>query len=253
MNINKENSPIIQTNVSLKDIDLSLFSNIKKNNVNSSQSFLSNITEEINNTKKEIFQLKNQNKNLCYDTYMDTNQTVKRKLDADSILDHFTAINTSTNSYSDIEVSTSIKHMDYNINEFTQKEIDLYNAYGDENISIKSLLEEIVKKNEKISEMERGKEYSSSTRCDSERRYNEAVKELNEIKNLYEKNKEKLVSDNEVIKKENEELKKEKENLIKQLIKEKYKNKMIVMKYEQVIKNIYAEYINFRTEWNKSN
>ena len=90
---------------------------------------------------------------------MDSNQTEKRKLDADSILDHFTAINTSTNSYSDIEASTSIKHMEYNINEFTQKEIDLYNVYGgDENISIKSLLEEIVKKNEKISEMEKEKE-----------------------------------------------------------------------------------------------
>ena len=54
MNNNKENIPIIQTNLSLKDIDLSAFSNIKKNNVNSSQSFLSNITEEIKNTKKEI-------------------------------------------------------------------------------------------------------------------------------------------------------------------------------------------------------
>ena len=253
MNNNKENIPIIQTNLSLKDIDLSAFSNIKKNNVNSSQSFLSNITEEIKNTKKEIFQLKNQNKNLCFDTYMDSNQTEKRKLDADSILDHFTAINTSTNSYSDIEASTSIKHMEYNINEFTQKEIDLYNVYGgDENISIKSLLEEIVKKNEKISEMEKEKGYSSSTRCDSERRYNEAIKELNEIKNLYEKNKEKIACDNEVIKKENEKLKKEKEILVNQLIKEKYKNKMIRMKYEQTIQKIYAQYIDFKTQWNNN-
>lgn len=254
--IQKENHPSLSTNLSPKDIDLTLFSTQKRKHPYSSNPslLLSNVTEDINNTKKEILQLKNKNKKKYFGTYFESYRTKNRKIDPDSILENISAINTSQNNSISEGDNNQNKTLNYNLNELTQEETDLFNFYGgEENISIKSLLSEICKKNLKIIEMEKEIENSnSSTICDSERKYIGVVKELNEIKNNYEKDKEELTKENEELTKENEMLRKGKELLINELAKEKYLNYVNCTKYEKIINDFQNNFMNFKKNWNNN-
>ena len=254
--IHQGNPPSLSTNLPPEDIDLTLFSTQKKKHPSSSNPslLLSNIIEDINNTKKEILQLKDKNKNINSDTYFESYRSQNRKIDPDSILENISAINTSqNNSISEVDVNSN-KTLSYNLNELTQEEIDLFNFYGGkENISIKTLLGEICKKNSKINEMEKESENSnSSTICDSERKYIGIVKELTAIKNNYEKDKEDLMKENEELIKENELLRKGKELLINELAKEKYLNYASCTKYEKIINDFQNNFMNFKNKWNKN-
>ena len=144
---------------------------------------------------------------IDFNSYIQSYRAKNRKIDPDSILDNITAIHTSNDdSFCDIDTNTNlIKHISYDINEFTEEERELYNQYGDD-ISIKGLLNEIMIRNAKINEMEKEIDNlnSCTTRCDSERKYLDVVKELNEIKSDYQKDKEKLLKEKEDILNKNE-------------------------------------------------
>ena len=109
-------------------------------------------------------------------------------------------------------------------------------------------------RNAKINEMEKEIDNlnSCTTRCDSERKYLDVVKELNEIKSDYQKDKEKLLKEKEDILNKNETLKKEKNKIIEQVIRERVKMNNIVKKYEDNIKRIQESVNNFKNIWSNS-
>lgn len=222
----------------ISDIDLSLYS-------------------EVNNKYSTAKEQSKQNKKVKIDfnTYIQSYRAQNRKIDSDSILENITAIHTSNDcSFCDIDTNTNlIKHLSYDINEFTEEERELYNQYGDE-ISIKILLNEIMVRNAKINEMEKEIDNlnSCTTRCDSERKYLDVVNELNTIKSDYQKDKESLLKEKENILHENEALKKEKNFIIEQLIREKVKTNIMVKQYEDNIKRIQESVKTFKNIWSNS-
>ena len=225
----------------ISDIDLSLYSE-DKNNIYST-------------AKEQSKPSKAKKVKIDFNSYIQSYRAKNRKIDPDSILDNITAIHTSNDdSFCDIDTNTNlIKHISYDINEFTEEERELYNQYGDD-ISIKKLLNEIMIRNAKINEMEKEIDNMNSctTRCDSERKYLDVVKELNEIKSDYQKDKEKLLQEKEDILNENETLKKEKNRIIEEIIREKGKMNNIVKQYEDNIKKIQESVKTFKTIWSNS-
>lgn len=217
---------------------------------------LTNIENDISTTKKEINEIKDKNKKIIFDTYLDSYKTKHRKIDADLILENISAINTSNNtSLLEIDPNSVPISLTYTLNELNKDEIDLLNKIGPDHISVKHLLNELVKKNQKLVELEKELENttSQSIRSEPEKKLTCSINEYNELKNKYFREITEKDLKIEKVEEENKKIKKEKEFLIGELVKLKIKNETKEKKYKENITEIANTISILNEEWDKCN
>lgn len=239
MNIPYNNSalPLQKVNSTYTSPHSYINTSINSNNNN----ILTSISNSIKNTKNEILQLKSKNNQFVYNSYLDSSQIKNRKIDPDIILSSINNVSTSLSSVKK-EINNNAKRH-YSYEGLSNDVVQEGNVKCKDNeLTLKKLLKEIVKKNSKIKELQnevcKCKEELTSIQSAKELKSKEVIHNFKELKELYlikDAEKDKTIND---LENKNDVLRKENECLINKLILEKGNIKRKEMKYKKTINDL---------------
>ena len=214
---------------------------------------LTSISNSIKNTKNEILQLKSKNNQFVYNSYMDSSQIKNRKIDPDIILSSINNVSTSLSSVKK-EMNNNNAKIHYSYEGLSNDVVQEGNIKCKDNeLTLKSMLKEIVKKNNKIKELQsevgKCKEELKNIQNDKELKSKEVISNFKELKEFYlikDEEKDKIIND---LKNKNDVLRKENECLINKLILEKGNIKQKEMKYKKTINDLLNIISKFKNEY----
>jgi hypothetical protein len=250
MNIPYNNSalPLQKVNSTYTSPHSYINTSINSNNNN----ILTSISNSIKNTKNEILQLKSKNNQFVYNSYLDSSQIKNRKIDPDIILSSINNVSTSLSSVKK-EINNNAKRH-YSYEGLSNDVVQEGNVKCKDNeLTLKKLLKEIVKKNSKIKELQnevcKCKEELTSIQSAKELKSKEVIHNFKELKELYlikDAEKDKTIND---LENKNDVLRKENECLINKLILEKGNIKRKEMKYKKTINDLLSIISKLKNEY----